>query len=254
MDRLFQAYRRLHEQAFTPIFCRDEFDSKRQVEACVAAGCKGIEYTLRKADARAMIPWVRKNYPDLTLIVGSTIDSDKIIRSQRRKFPQLMTLDEVAQLDVDGFISMLGWSEKSIARWSITHLVIPTASTTREALLQTEAGAHWQKLGGDVEFIKRCRGEAAFGYCPIFVSGGQVPAVMGQTFAAGAVLVGTGFDVLLKDRDKDISAKDIAKEVKTYLKAAQLARHAAWPALAKADGGEKAAWLEALPHYHPFKA
>jgi hypothetical protein len=115
MNRLFEAYRALHEQAFAPIFCRDEFDSRRQVEACAAAGCKGIEYTLRKADAREMIPWVRKNYPNLFLIVGSTIDSDKIIRSQRRKFSQLMTLEEISQFGVDGFISMLGWSEKTIA-------------------------------------------------------------------------------------------------------------------------------------------
>jgi 2-keto-3-deoxy-6-phosphogluconate aldolase len=254
MNRLFEAYRALHEQAFAPIFCRDEFDSRRQVEACAAAGCKGIEYTLRKADAREMIPWVRKNYPNLFLIVGSTIDSDKIIRSQRRKFSQLMTLEEISQFGVDGFISMLGWSEKTIARWSPTHLVIPTAGTTREALLQTEAGAHFQKLGGDVEFIRRCRGEAAFGYCPIFVSGGQVPKVMGDTFAAGAVLVGTGFDVMLQGRDKAISATDIAVEVKTYLAAARTARHAAHPALAKADGGPKEAWLAALPHYHPFGA
>jgi 2-keto-3-deoxy-6-phosphogluconate aldolase len=254
MNRLFEAYRALHEQAFVPIFCRDEFDSRRQVEACVQAGCKGIEYTLRKADAREMIPWVRKNYPDLFLIVGSTIDCDKILTQQRRKFPQLMTLDEISQFGVDGFISMLGWSEKSIAKWSPTHLVIPTAWTTREALIQTAAGAQFQKLGGDVEAIKRFRGEAAFEYCPIFVSGGQVPAVMDKTFAAGAVVVGTGFDVMLQGRDKNISAKDIEKEVRTYVAAAQSARRAAWPQLAKADGGPKDAWLAALPHYHPFGA
>ncbi len=252
MSRLFDAYRTIHEQSFVPIFCRDPFDSKKQVEACVEAGCKAIEYTLRKADAREMIPWVRKNYPDLFLIVGSTIDSDKIIKARRRVHKQLMTLDEIAEIGVDGFISMLGWSEKSIAKWSKTHLVIPTASTTRECLIQTEAGAHWQKLTGDLDFIAKCRGEAQFGYCPIFVSGGQVPGVIEKTFAAGAVVVGTGFDVLLKGRDANISVKEIAVEIRKYIDSAQAGRKAAWPELAKADGGPKEAWLNALPHYHPF--
>lgn len=253
MSRLFDAYRAFHEQGFIPIFCKDEFDSKRQVEACVRAGFKGIEYTLRKEDAREMIPWVRKNYPDLYLIVGSVIDDDAIVRQMRDKHPQLMTLDEIAGLDVDGFVSMIGWTEASIRKFAPTHLIMPTAMTVREALLQTACGAHFQKLSGsNLGFVKRCRGQAAFDYCPILVTGGQTPDKMEETFAAGAVAVGTGFDLTLKGRPADIGVEEIESVMREYATAARAARKKAWPKLAKADGGPKDAWLASLPHYHPF--
>lgn len=253
MSRLFEAYRGFHRQAFAPIFCQDDFDSKRQVEACVQAGCVGIEYTLRKPDAREMIPWIRRQYPDLFLLVGSVIDDERIIRQMRRKHPQLMTLAEIADLDVDGFISMIGWTEESIAQYAPTHLVAPTAMTVREALLQTAAGAHFQKLSGsDLGFVKRCRGAAAFGYCPIVVTGGQTLETMDASFEAGAVMVGSGFDLTLRGCSSDSSVKEIEKVTRTYLESAQAARAAAWPELAKADDAPKEEWLDALPHFHPF--
>ena len=52
---LLDIYRAVHEQVFLPIFVQDHFDTKTLVEACVQAGCKCIEYTLRRADADEMI-------------------------------------------------------------------------------------------------------------------------------------------------------------------------------------------------------
>src|SRR5438046_1863577 len=47
-NRVFEAYRAFHDQVFMPIFVEDGYDSKLLIEACVAAGMKGIEYTLRR--------------------------------------------------------------------------------------------------------------------------------------------------------------------------------------------------------------
>jgi len=255
MSRLFNAYRAFHEQGFIPIFCQDDFDSKKQVEACVRAGFKGIEYTLRKQDAREMIPWIRKEFPELFLIIGSVIDDDAIIRQMRAKHSQLMTISEIADMDVDGFVSMIGWTETSIRKYAPTHLIMPTAMTVREALLQTACGAHFQKLAGnDLAFVKRCRGQAAFDYCPILVTGGQTPDKMDETFAAGAVAVGSGFDLTLKGQPDNISIEEIEKVMREYANSAKIARAKAWPELAKADGGPINEWLDALPHYHPFNS
>ena len=94
-SKLFDVYRSVHEQAFMPIFVQDDFDSKKLVDACVEAGCKCIEYTLRRKDADKMIPWVLEKYPDLHLIVGSTIDDEKITRKMREKHPQLLTIEKL---------------------------------------------------------------------------------------------------------------------------------------------------------------
>ena len=96
MDRLFDAYRSLHDQAFVPIFAQSDFDSKMLLDACLEAGLHCIEYTLRRDDAHRMIPWIREHYPELFVLVGSTLDDDGIIARSRQRYPQLMTL---AQLD-----------------------------------------------------------------------------------------------------------------------------------------------------------
>ena len=255
MNRLFDAYRAAHEQAFIPIFCMDDFDSRRQVEACLEAGCKVVEYTLRKPDAREMIPWIRKNYPDVYLLVGSVIDDESIVKHMHRKNPGLMTIAEIADIGVDGFVSMIGWTEESIRKYAPTHMVCPTAMTVREALLQTAAGAHFQKLAGnDIGLVKRCRGAAAFDYCPILVTGGQTVEAMPDTFNAGAAMVATGFDLSLKGCDKDVSTSDIATVIQKYLNAAQQAQSTAFPKLETVKDAPRDQWLTALPHWHPFDA
>jgi 2-keto-3-deoxy-6-phosphogluconate aldolase len=253
MTRLFDAYRAFHEQGFVPIFTEDGFDSKKLVAACVAAGMKGIEYTMRKSDVREMIPWIRKTYPDLFVLVGSTLDDEGIVKKMRRKNPQLLTLDEIAALDVHGFVSMIGWSLPSIRKFAPTHIIAPTASTVTEAFQQVGAGAHFAKLNGqDLGFVKRCRGEAAYDYCPIMVTGGMTTERIPEAINAGAVLVGAGFDMTLKGQPKDLSEKQITDVMRRYLDAMRAAREKAWPQLAAAMGKDQQTWLDALPHYHPF--
>jgi 2-keto-3-deoxy-6-phosphogluconate aldolase len=257
MSRLFDAYRATHEQGFVPIFVTDgtgcTFDSKVLVEGCVKAGMKTIEYTLRRQDAKEMIPWTRKNYPDLYLLVGSNLDSDKITNYCKKKFPQLMTIDEIAGIGVDGFVSMLGWSLETIRKYADTHIIMPTAMTVTEALQQIDAGAHFAKmLGSDLNFVKRCRLGAAFDYCPIIVTGGMILETIESGVAAGATLIATGLDLSLKGRSPDITSDEVAEVMKEYMSAVKDARAKYYPQLAKAEGKDKQTWLDALPHYHPF--
>ena len=200
-----------------------------------------------------MVPWIRKNYPDLFLLVGSTVDSETIVQGMKRRHPYLRTVAEIADMDVDGFVSMLNWTQASLEKYAPTHLIAPTAMTVGEAMQQTVWGAQLQKLAGsDIGFVRRCRGDAAFDYCPIMVTGGQRPEAMEETFAAGAVAVGAGFDLMLKGQPATTDVKAMTAALRTYLDAAQAARNKAWPELAAAIGGPKQAWLDALPHVHPF--
>ena len=253
MARLFEAYRAFHEQGFVPIFTEDGFDSRVLVEACLLAGMKGIEYTLRRHDAPEMIPWIRKNFPDLFLLVGSTLDDERIVRKMRKKHPQIRTLAEVTLWGVDGFVSMLGWSVESIRKYSPTHVIAPSAMTVTEALQQTGAGAHFQKLlGPDVSLVKLCRNDASFDYCPILVTGGQNLERIPQTIDAGAVLVGAGFDLTLKGLPKDVGAQQVAGILRQYLAVTAEARARKFPQMTAAIGKDRQTWLDALPHYHTF--
>ncbi|MCL5103191.1 MAG: bifunctional 4-hydroxy-2-oxoglutarate aldolase/2-dehydro-3-deoxy-phosphogluconate aldolase [Armatimonadetes bacterium] len=252
MSRLFDAYRAFHEQGFIPIFVGSGLDSKMLVEACIKAGMKGIEYTLRRPDAHEMIPWIRENYPDLFLLAGSTLDDDNILARAKKKYPQLLTIAELDAMGVDGFVSMIGWSLESIKKYSSTRIIAPTAMTVTEAFQQMGAGAHLVKmLGSDIPLIKRCRADAAFGYCPILVTGGQTPERIPETIAAGAVLVGSGFDLILNGMSPNVSCEEVANVLRMHLDVTNEARAKYWPDMAGV-GSDREAWLNSLPHYHPF--
>lgn len=254
-DRLFEAYRAFHEQGFVPIFAADEFDSKTLVEACVEAGCGGIEYTQRRWDADWMIPWIRKNFPDLHLLVGSTLDDDRFVARARKRHPQLRTLPELAEMGADGFVSLIGWNPENIRRWAPTHLVVPCAMTLGEAFIQVAAGAHFVKTIGtnprklELDFLRLCRFPATFESVPALYSSWIVPSQAAEVVSAGALVFGTGMEFLLRDEPKGVSVKAAARKVRKYLDAARKARARHWP---RTLGGGRQEWLEALPHFHPF--
>ncbi len=253
MSRLCDSYRAVHEQGFLPIFVEDEFDTRRLIDACVQAGCRCIEYTLRRHDAHKMIPWIRQNYPDLYLLIGSTIDDEKIVKKMRIKHPQLLTIEQLRDIGVDGFVSMIGWTLESINRYAKEHIIIPTAMTVTEALQQVGAGAHFVKLeGSDIDFVRRCRAAAAFDYCPIMVTRGMTPQRIPEAVAAGAVIIATGFDIILKDESLDNSVGEITLKLQEYLDVTQKVRAKNWPQLKQTKSIDREKWLDSLPHYHPF--
>ena len=253
MSDLLKHYRRVHEQGFMPIFVEDGRDARIEVEACAAAGMKAIEFTLRRSDSREMIPWIRKNYPDLTLLVGSTIPDDRILLQRRNYYPQLMTLEEIADLDVHGFVSLLPWPCEVIEKYCGTHLVFPCVSTHTEAFMQVRAGAHMIKLTGrSLDVVKMCRLSPSFEYCPVFVTGGQDLKQIPETISAGAVCVATGFDATLKDMGTDIKVKDVAERMREYLEVTHMAKEKAFPGCTGKTKAGNEEWLWSLPHYHPF--
>ncbi len=254
MSRLFETYRALHDQTFLPTFVRDHIpDAKKMIEGCVEAGVRVIEYTLRRPDANTMIPWIRENYPDLYILVGSTLDDAAIVAKQRVKFPQLLTLEELDAMEVDGFVSLVGFSADSMKQYHSRRILIPAVSTIEEAFSKVAAGAHFVKVpGSNPDLIKSYRWEPAFDYCPLFATGGLTLDRIPIAVEAGAVVASTGFNLILKACSVDVSVKEIAAIIRQYMETAQNAKRATWPDLAKAADADDKTWLKALPHYHPF--
>jgi 2-keto-3-deoxy-6-phosphogluconate aldolase len=254
MSRLFEAYRALYEQAFVPIFTRDGYDSHMLLEACLEAGVRVIEYTLRRPDARQIIPWIRQHHPELILLVGSTIDDPEMVRRARRRHPQLLTLEELEAIGVDGFVSLLGFTQKSIRRYAATHLVIPAAMTLREAFEQSAAGAQFIKLlGPDLALAQLCANPGAYGFTPLFITGGMTTDRLPEAFAAGVHVAGTGFEFMLRDQPANPGRTEVAGAVRRHVETARQAQRQRWPDLARAEGAAPQAWLDALPHNTPFQ-
>ena len=250
MSDLIRKYRKLYEQTFVPIFVKDSFDTKTLLKGCRLAGVDVIEYTLRREDANLVVPTLKSDYPEFTVCVGSTIDCDAIVLQMKEKSPQLMTIDELAPY-VDCFVSMLPYSCETIKKYKDTHLIIPTAETSGEALRQMSAGATFIKVcGPDFTFSKSLHAAPTFNYCPTFITGGVNLERMEEAFSCGNVLCAAGFDLILKGEDPlALTAEKVAEKVKKFIDTAKAARAKANPVLANTEKLSDEEFFKTITNY-----
>jgi len=247
---LFEKYRKAIAQAFIPIFVKDNFDTEVLLEGCRLAGVQVLEYTLRREDAHLVIPTLKQRFPHTVVFSGSTIDSEPIVNQMKGKFPQLMTVAELAPF-VDGFVSMLPYSDDTLRKYHNTHVMIPSAETSGEALRQMNSGASFIKVcGPDFSFSKILHAAPVFGYCPTFITGGVRQERIGEAFAAGNILCAAGFDVILSGLDpKTLTPEETAKRLTLYIDTAKAERAKLLPQLAASETMTDAEFAAALPHY-----
>lgn len=249
-NTLFAKYRTLVSEAWMPIFGKDDFDTEVLLEGCRLAGLSVLEYTLRRPDADRVIPTLQKRFPEALIFAGSTIDDERIVRQMKGKFPQLLTVAELAP-HVDGFISMLPYTDETLEKYRATHLCIPAAETGGEALRQMKHGAAFIKvIGPDFSFSKRLHAQPTFGYCPTYITGGVTRERMEEAFAAGNLLSAAGFDVVLRGEDPEtISPARVAELLTSFAKTAKQARETVYPRLRGLETLSDEGFLAALPNF-----
>lgn len=248
--QLFNAYRKLIAQAWIPIFVDDDFDTEILLEGCRLARLDVIEYTLRRRDANRVVTTLKSRFPETVILMGSTVDADEIVEERKSRFPQLMTLSQLAPY-VDGFVSMLPFSDETLRTYKDTHLCIPTADGGGEALRQVKSGAAIIKvLGPDLSLSKRLHALPTFNYCPTYVTGGITEARMEEVFAAGNILCATGFDVLLKGIEPSaLTPALVAERIRAFVDSAKEARDRMYPALRDSEKLSDEEFRKALPNY-----
>lgn len=247
---LFEKFKKAYEQCFVPIFVKDQFDTNTLLEGCKLAGVSVIEYTLRREDAHKVIPTLKTNYPDNILFVGSTIDDDNIIKQMRNKHSQLMTIEELAPY-TDGFVSMLPYSNETLEQYCNTHILIPTAETSGEALRQIKNGATMIKvIGPDFSFSKKLHALPTFNYCPTFITGGVTVERMEEVFEAGNIMCAAGFDLILKDQNpKTLTKEIVAQKLSEFISAAKEQRILAFPELKNIANMSSEEFIKVIPNY-----
>ena len=238
--------RRILQQAFVPILVADDVDPFLEIEAVLNAGLNVIEFTLRRPDARRVLPEVRRRYPDLTLLAGSVLDSEKIVAQLSKRNPQLCTVEELMELGVDGIVSVFDFSGDTYARYRENKVMIPACSTPAEAFRQVEAGAHFVKILSSYEpAIAVMNSAPAFHMVPVFVTGGMsletIPVMAGK----GLAVFAAGFDVIGGGIPAPWNAQTLTERLRLFADTARKARNTVYPGLDAALRRED--WMDLLP-------
>ena len=161
--------------------------------------------------------------------------------------------NSAAILGADGFISMAGFQQETLIRFQNSKLLLPCAYTPNEAMEMLRLGAHFIKLiGPDTSLLRILTSPPLFHTIPCFVTGGMTLERIPETIQAGAVLIGTGFDLMLNGYDGD-DPDEIAAVVRRYMQAVRDVRLSVNPALATLDTCDDAAiWRQLLEYHSPF--
>ena len=252
-------------QGWLPIFVHDNYDSKVLVEAAVAAGCRCLEYTIRRHDAAKMIPWIKKEYPEAKVLVATLVDGPRAEAHLAETAPNFLSVQQAVDLGCDGLISYLGFRAETYAKFGDDLVIIPAVATPQEALNQFELGATMIKIADPdkspiIVKVMRNNTHRLFG---ILVTGGMRVEVIPDYVEAGALVCAGGFDLYWPELGQDAPPEQIAVKVREHLDAVAAARKRYMPDLAEAiaDGqtnlldviaAAKASLSPSCPNIHPY--
>ncbi len=224
-------------QGFLPIYVHDQIDSQMLIEGAIDAGCEVLEYTCRRHDARKMIPWIKRHHPSIKVVGATLVDGQRAAQALARTRPHFTTVDEMADLGVDGMISFLRFQPQTYDKYGQRLVMIPGVGTANEAMDQLELGADLVKVT-----VNAPPGEALVLHSPpgchcgfpFLVSGGITANRACFFMERGVPVASAGFDLILKDdlaANRKITSKLVTQRVRAMLDAVRETRRSAQPAL-----------------------
>ena len=244
---------RLVRQGFLPIYVHDPFDSRTLIEGAIEAGCTVLEYTCRRHDARQMIPWIKKHYPEVTVFGATMMDGPRVSAFLAQKREHFIPIEEMVDLGVDGLVSFMRYLPETYEKYAKDLVMIPGVGSANEAMDQLEWGADFVKIstgkqaGVDLFMGTRVGAHHAL---PVLCSGGVTVERAGEFIGAGAVLCSAGFDLVLKDRmcsPNDVDTALVRERVGAYLTQISETRRATQPEVAQAVASGRADVMGAGP-------
>jgi hypothetical protein len=170
---------------------------------------------------------VRKSFPDLILLAGSTMDQPAIVKFLKKSRP-FFSLDELGDLGVDGFVSMVPFRKITYRRFARKTVLVPGVSSPGEAIEQLVLGAHLAKFVNGTDGYLKGMQAPTHGIIPVFYTGGVTLERIPGLVDSGVLVCGAGFDVILGSRYEEMQTQPdrryIVKRLKIYREAIQAAR------------------------------
>ena len=222
-------------QGFLPIFVDDDLDSRLLIEGAIAAGCTVVECSCRRRDTRTLVPWLKREYPHVTVLGATLIDGPRASSFLSKSRPHFISVEEMVDLGVDGLVSFLHFRSESYLQYGDRLIMIPGVGSYNEALDQLEMGADMIKLQGSFPWNAshlKIAVTLTHGLFPLLVTSGVSRETIPAVIEAGAAVIGTGFNIILKEqleRGRPLTPQSIADAINALKSAVDEARRTHQP-------------------------
>ncbi len=252
-----EKYAAIHKQGWLPIFVGDSLDSVALADVCVDAGCKAVEITCRRPSVLEEIRDVKKKYPGLLVLAGSTVDNDRIVLHLKKYNFGMAALKELAEAGADGFVARLPFMPETFEKYGKDFILIPGVETVKEAYESLLYGAHFVKFCGIAPGrAAEINSAATHGIFPLFVTGGVTEEKIPLYVRAGVSLLAAGWDVMLGDiyekQQADFCHETALARLREYMGAFTRARREHLPCYDEIAGLGSDEYINSLKHYHLF--
>lgn len=233
LEKKLAARDKIVRQGFIPIFVKDDLDSKLLVESAALAGCRAIEYTCRRTDAATMIPWIKREFPEIAIMAATLVDGPNTQAFLKQHREGFMTVDEAVDLGADALVSFMRFRPETYQKYGNHCVFVPGVATQNEALDQMELGADLIKTTVNTttgrEFVTTSSAVTHHSI-PFFISGGVRADNIESYIKAGVVVATAGFDVLLADTDPNDLVNSGRRSIEAMIATTQAARARHQPA------------------------
>lgn len=176
---------------YFPILLDNALDPLFVCEVVREAGFPAVEYTLRRHDYDKLL-LMKKEFPDLQLIIGSVIDQPELLRFIRSK-RKFYSIEELGDLGADGIVSYLPFREQTYERFAGKMVLVPGVETAAAAFEQLALGADLIKVLGMAPNQITAMDLATHSALPIISTGVALDAV-GEMIRCGAQVVATSIE------------------------------------------------------------
>lgn len=188
-------------RGLVPAVLPDELPAMDCLQLMDALDMEAVEISAHRPQALELLTQAKRRYPHMAVGISALLDDGPLRNHIVASGASVPTLAEVVDAGADFMVSMLPFREQTYERYRDTHVLVPVVTTLGEGYQALEWGANLLKIvnpqiyGGPNYF--RALDAMTYHTFPFFTMGAGRFEILPGYIAAGVLVCGVGFDLIL---------------------------------------------------------
>ena len=188
-------------RGLVPILLQDDLPAMDCLEQVVSLGMEAVEISCRRTGVLRLITQAKQRFPQLAIGAAALLDDGPLRDHMNATGTTIPSVAQAVDAGADFLVSMLPFREPIYESYRDTHIIVPACSTPGEGHQALDWGANLLKffnpqIHGGPAFFK-VTDAITYGAFPFFTTGTARFELLPGYVAAGVLVCGAGFDIIL---------------------------------------------------------